>query len=367
MRRDVQRAGAAARIPPLNWTEEYDRKLLSFKQTGEVEGLRFNAALSFAEIARRLNAWYGVDEFTKDSVQKRFRSLSPLPDYGTLYPSPQPTPYFDKYFTPEGKPKVPQAQTDVFGTIQGMQDSGRWVKTLVLSDTQGVFADNAMWEAVIAENLDADIVVIPGDVCDWEGASKYTHEMDYPLRHEADWYVRFLEILEAAFPGKPKIVTDSNHRRRISKAIRSLPQGLLFLADHNPERYLAQPFPYVLADDSWWIQIGDTIYAHKEGRTATPGDNARDAIRTFRTWRDAGQHNVQQFRMVVTGHSHKVSEHYESGVKGMEPGCLARLPMLYMSTAEIANTQDNGYAVVIQKDGRADRNASRVIKLGGDD
>lgn len=357
----------------MNWTEDFDRKLLSLKNpsdpdnTGDAGRLKFRATLSFAEVARRMNAWFNTTEFTKDSVQKRFRSLSPLPDFGKLYPPSAPTPYFDKYFEANGRPKIPQGKKDIFGLFQGMMDAGRWVKTLVLSDTQGVFANDTMLEQVISENLDADAVVLPGDVCDWEGASKYTHEMDYPLRLEADWYVRLLDMLEGAFPGKPKFITNSNHRRRVEKAMRSVPQGLLFLAEHNPERFLAQPFPFVQAIESWWLQLGDTIYAHKEGRTATPGDNARDAIKTFRTWRDAGQHGVEAFRMVVTGHSHKVSEHYENGVKGIEPGCLARLPMLYMSTAEIATTQDNGYAVVVQRNGRADRNESRTIKLGGDD
>lgn len=146
--------------------------------------------------------------------------------------------------------------------------------------------------------------------------------------------------------------------------MRSVPQGLLFLAEHNPERYLAQPFEHIEALEPWWVQIGDVIYAHKEGRTAVPGDNARDAIRTFRNWRDSRQFGVQDFRMVVTGHSHKLAKFRENGITGLEPGCLAKLPMIYMGTAEIANSQDNGYAIVIQKGGTVDRNASTYIDLG---
>jgi hypothetical protein len=221
-----------------------------------------------------------------------------------------------------------------------------------------------LWQQAIADHPDTDIVMIPGDVADWEGASKYVHEMDYPLRHEADWLVKFYTTLEAAFPNKPIIVTNSNHRRRVEKAMRSVPQGLMFLAEHNPERYLAQPFRYIEALEPWWVQIGDVIYAHKEGRTATPSDNARDAIKTFRNWRDARQHGVEEFRMVLTGHSHKLAKFRENGITGMEPGCLAKLPMLYMTSAEIATTQDNGYAFVIQKGTRVDTNASQYVDLG---
>ena len=356
------------------WTEDYDRKLLSLKNaqdpdnTGDNGRLKFRATLSFAEVARRMNEWFATDEFTKDNVQKRFRSMSPLPDYAALHPAPQPTPYFDKYFDERGKLRYPDVgKNDILRRILGLESSGRWYKTLVLSDTQGVFADDGKWQQAIADHPDADLVVVPGDVADWEGASKYVHEMDYPLRHEADWLVRFYETLTSAFPDKPVIVTNSNHRRRVEKAMRSVPQGLLFLAEHNPERYLAQPFPNIVAVEQWWVQLGDALYAHKEGRTATPGDNARDAIRTFRNWRDAKQFNVNEFRVVVTGHSHKLAKFRENGITGIEPGCLAKLPMLYMSTAEIANTQDQGYAYVVQKCGRTDTNESNYVDLGSDE
>jgi hypothetical protein len=355
------------------WTDEHRRKLLSLKNPkdpdneGDNGRLKFRATLSFAEVSRRMNEWFNTDEFTKDAVQKQFKRMSPLPDYGARNPAPRPTPYLDQYFDERGKPLIPQAQRDVLRDILALENSGRWYKTLVLSDTQGVFADDGKWQQAIGDHPDADIIMVPGDVADWEGASKYIHEMDYPLKHEADWLVRFYHTLSEAYPDKPIIVTNSNHRRRVEKAMRSVPQGLLFLAEHNPERHLAQPFPNIAAIEPWWVQLGDTIYAHKEGRTSVPGDNARDAIKTFRTWRDSRQFVINDFRVVVTGHSHKVAEFYENGFKGMEPGCLARVPMLYMTSAEIGNTQDQGYAYVVQKGGRADRNESRCIKLGGDD
>lgn len=353
----------------IEWTEEHKRKLLQLKNPEERDGiLKFRAALSFEQTARRMNEWFATDEFTKDAVQKMYRSLSPMPDYGSLFPAPQPTPYFSEYFDHAGKLKQPAPEKmNMAEHILNLEASGRWYKTLVISDTQGVFANDAMWQEAIRDHPDADLVVIPGDVADWEGASKYTHEADYPLLLESDWLVRFYATLVEAFPGKPIIVTDSNHRRRVAKAMRSLPQGLLFLAEHNPEKYLAQPFRNVMAIEPWFLQLGDVVYAHKEGRTGTPGDNARDAIKTFRNWRDAGQFGMNDFRVVLTGHSHKVAEFYENGVKGMEPGCLMNLPAKYMSTAEISNTQDNGYAYIIQKGGRADRNECRSIKLGGGD
>jgi predicted phosphodiesterase len=281
-----------------------------------------------------------------------------------MYPAPRPTPHLDRFFDEAGKLLRPAPGKEGVGSrLRELAESGRWYKTLVLSDTQGVFADDDLWTRALADHPDADLVVVPGDVADWEGASKYVHEMDYPLMLEADWLVRFYLTVTEALPNVPVLVTGSNHRRRVEKHMRSVPQGLLFLAEHNPERYLAQPFPNVVSLDPWWFQVGDVIYAHREGRTATPGDNARDAIKTFRNWRDSGQHGVEPFRVVLTGHSHKVAEFYENGVKGMEPGCLAKLPMLYTTTAEVSGTQDNGYAYVVQRGGRADRNECRVVKL----
>lgn len=251
----------------------------------------------------------------------------------------------------------------MFGAIHQLEASGRAYKTLTLSDTQGVLADESLIDQAIAAHPDADIVCLPGDVGEWAAASKYAPERDIPLMHESEWLVRFYQRLTDAYPNKPIIITNSNHRRRVERSMKLLPPSLLFLAEHNIERYLAQPFPWIVAIEPWWVQLGDTIYAHKEGRTAIPGNNVRDAIQTFRNWRDSGQFDVKDFRLVLTGHSHKVAELMEHGVKGIEPGCLAKLPMSYMTSAAVKGTQSNGYAVVVQTRGRADFNASRVIHL----
>jgi hypothetical protein len=345
------------------WTDEYDRKLLALKHGYSGDGLAVAGGRSFAEIARQLNAYFATNIFTKDAVQKRYPVITP-PRSFVDFPRPEPTPYFSAFFDDDGKLRKPaQGKLDWRGRIAELEDAGRFYKTLVLSDTQGVMWDEVLTQRAISEHPDADVILIPGDVADWEGASKYTHERDYPLLHESDWLVRFYQTLTERYPDAPIIVTDSNHRRRVSKAMRSLPQGLVFLAEHNPERYLAQPFANVVALDRWWVQLGDTIYAHKEGRTAIPGNNALDALATFRNWRDAGQHGVEPFRVVVTGHSHKVAELVQFGRKGIEPGTLARLPMSYMTGAEVRNTQDNGYAVVIQRGGRAELNECRALSL----
>jgi hypothetical protein len=356
----------------IHWTDEYDRKLLAFKhgysgdgsrarQTGD--RLSIAGGRSFAEVARQLNAFFGTEIFTKDAVRKRYPLISPPPSFAD-YPPPAPTPYFSAHFDEDGKlrQRAPE-KLDWRGAVAELEDSGRWYKTLVLSDTQGVMWDEVLTQQAISEHPDADIILIPGDVADWESAAKYTHERDYPMLLESDWLVRFYQTLTDRYPHAPILVTNSNHRRRVEKLMRTLPQGLLFLAEHNPERYLAQPFANVVAIEPWWVQLGDTVYAHKEGRTAIPGNNALDAIATFRNWRDSGQHGVDPFRLIVTGHSHKLAELVLHGIKGIEPGCLARLPMNYMRTAEIQQTQENGYSVVLQRGGRAELNECRALHL----
>lgn len=357
----------------MRWTEGVDRKLLDLKHgrtptPGEAPGnlVRLTGGRSFQQVAAQLNAIYGTSEYTKDAVQKRYKALQgrPVPSLYE-YPAPRPTPYLDQHFDEAGNLLEPApAKVDLARYLCDLEGSGRYYKTLVLSDTQGVFCDWDLLTQATDEQYDADLIVVPGDVADWEAASRYTHEQDYPLLLESDWLVRFYTALSDRYPGIPVIITGSNHRRRIEKAVRQLPQGMLFLAEHNPEKYLAQPFPNIHALEPWWTQIGDIIYAHKEGKTTIPGNNVLDAITTFTTWYRSRQFVMNEFRYVVTGHSHKVAEVYAHGTKGVEPGCLARLPMLYTTAAHLVTTQDNGYAYSIQRGGKVQNpNDVRAVKL----
>lgn len=351
---------------------EYDRHLLALKDTGNsaravnrdgsYDGLLIKGR-SFAEVAAMMNQWFNVEDFTKDSVQKRWKDLTDPPGLRD-FPQPVPTPYLSSYFDPDGKPRLVAEKRDWQSRVAELFDSGRWTKTLDLSDTQGLACNDELLARAIDDHPDADIIVLPGDVCDWEGASRYTHIRDYPLMHEADWYVRLLVTLTERYPDAPVIVTNSNHRRRVENAIRTLPQGLLFLAEHNPERYLAQPFANVHALEPWWVQLGDVIHCHKEGKTAIPGNNVMDAIDSFLLWERSGQFPIDTFRTIISGHSHKLANVMYQGVQGIEPGTLATLPMQpYMVSASTRGIHENGYAIAIQKGGHVDTNATRYIRF----
>lgn len=347
------------------WDQHVDRKLQELREQG-TRGLstRF---LSFTDIAHIMNDWWGEDVFTSDMLQKRYQKLVPPPSLRD-HPPANPTPYFSKYFDRDGQLiHAAPAKMDLDKYVADLERAGRAYKTLVLSDTQGIFCDEALLEEALDANPYADIIVLPGDVCDWEGASKYTHERDYPLIHESDWYVRLLETLTRRYPGVPVVITNSNHRRRIEKSVRQLPQGLLFLVEHNPERYLAQPFSNVFAIEPWFWQCGDVIYAHAEGRTTNPGDNAKSAIDAFLLRERTAREGIRPFRAVLTGHSHKIWEGVYKSIKGIEPGCLAELPMIYTKAASSLRTvQENGYAYAVQRGGKVDFNQFRHVYLRRD-
>lgn len=345
---------------------EYDRALLALKDQGargDGGALKVKGR-SFTDVARLLNQRFGVDTFTKDAVQKRWALLTP--PVTPLMPAPDHTPYYSQYFNEFGKLKAPAPGKLDWRTYVDklFSNPNREVKTLVISDQQGVYCNEQLLQQVYAREHDPDLIVFPGDVCDWEGASKYPHERDFPLVHEADWFVRVLESTHKRWPGVPVVITGSNHRRRVENSIRTLPQGLLFLAEQNPERYLAQPFANVHALDDWWVQIGDVIYAHKEGATSQAGDNVKDAIDTFINWELSGQFGIKPFSVVLTGHSHKLARIVYRSKLGIEPGALATMPMVYMRSAKTKGVQDNGYAYTLQRGGVADWNETNFVALG---
>ena len=75
-------------------------------------------------------------------------------------PAPQPTPYLDQHFDSRGKILAPVGKADVMGMVEALTRTDRWVKWLVLSDTQGVFAQeglshksvSAFWARIVSES-----------------------------------------------------------------------------------------------------------------------------------------------------------------------------------------------------------------------
>lgn len=353
----------------VKWEDAYDRKLLALKHPERgTTNLFVPGGLSFEQIARRMNAWFATDIFTKDNVQKRYKSVTPPPSTDAL-PLAVPTPYYSKYFNEYGKLREPAPEKmDLGAYIGGLEESGRFYKTLVLADQQGCFAREDLIKQATDDHPDVDLIAMPGDVVEWYEASRYLKDRDIPLSHEMDWMVRHLEAVSLRYPGVPIVITDSNHRRRVANAVRQLPSGLLPLVEANPERYLAQPFANVFAIERWWWQCGDAIYNHAEGPTANAGDNAKAAIDAFILKLFNDRENVRQFRVVVTGHAHKLFYGMHKTILGIEPGTLADPILMGYTTAANAlrTVQEQGYAVVVQKGGRADLNACKAYVLGRD-
>jgi hypothetical protein len=181
-----------------------------------------------------MNQRFGTDIFTKDAVQKRWAVLTPptMP----LMPAPEHTPHFSRYFDEYGKLREPAPEKDDWQAYVAelFSNPNREVKTLVISDQQGIYCSERLLAHIMTVEHDPDLIVWPGDVCDWEGASKYPHERDFPLVHEADWFVRVCDSTARRWPGVPVIITGSNHRRRVENSIRTLPQACCSWPSRTP-------------------------------------------------------------------------------------------------------------------------------------
>jgi hypothetical protein len=339
----------------MQWTEEFDNKLRALREQGG----------TFSEIAMALNLWFDTNVFTKDGVQKRHQALSP-PQVISL--PTEPMPVWRRYFDEDG-----QALDSPMKNIPAMYGAlglARRFEILHISDLHVDQHDEGLLNRVLSRHCGADVVVLNGDFLDIYNYSRYDKLKNRPIERELEAGIRILEHLAYSFP--VVVVTDSNHLFRVSRSVK-IPEGLLFLFQHDLMARMAAPFSNVHVVDrgpaqSWWCQIGDALFTHADyARQYAPMSAVKineymSGMLGTRQFPD-----LQPYRVLVQAHTHQVGSTYVGGVKVIESGCLAKLPLEYASSAgavKFPKPQTNGYAVVVQKSGRSLLNESREFFLG---
>jgi hypothetical protein len=122
--------------------------------------------------------------------------------------------------------------------------------------------------------------------------------------------------------------------------------------------------------NDWWVPIGDCVFAHADYSGGKAPKSAEQVYTKLDNYMRAGQLPRIEMRCVVQAHTHHVGTSYQRGVKCIEPGCLAKLPLEYTIDARSAGSvhpQQNGYASVVQRHGRTLLNESREFLLEEND
>ena len=241
-------------------------------------------------------------------------------------------------------------------------DDGRPKKILSLSDIHAPYADIRAIDKAIKDNLDADLVIISGDLLDNEAMSTYDNITEWDLSEEFNQVRKILKVLNQNF--KDILVIEGNHEGRFSKYItRNIKPSLREYAIErlNPLKYITEKYENIHLINYNTLQIGSCIFKHPnkynspEMRTVV---NEREILKA----NDALLPN-KFFNMVMIGHTHQAGEYFYNHIKLIEQGCLCLTPD-YRVNEPVKRIWTTGYGIVyLDENGIADLNKSKFVCL----
>lgn len=218
-------------------------------------------------------------------------------------------------------------------------------------------------------------LVINGDFLDVYCVSSFRKNKHIPLMYEYKLGLEFLDKWKKCF--KQIILTDGNHEKRVSSYFEdNVKSEVHFLIYKHIMELLASGIQfdddgkiigkkdfknvvYVGGNESWWVKIGDCIFAH-------PSSFNRGMLNTGLNTSKYFENRGENFHAIVVAHTHFQGKGISpSGKLIIETGCMCE-PLDYQISGRVTSLpQHLGYAHIFQdSQGRTDYNKSCAVYLG---
>ena len=258
-------------------------------------------------------------------------------------------------------------------------DTAVATRILSISDTHVPF--ELPIEMLSAYQGRVDILQLNGDICDCQAISKFNKVYRVSPMEEiikARKYV--IDMIEYLQP-KKVVVTYGNHDLRFQNYIAKnldnemaelMPRTSLELifADgffHYDKREgtkswytpIRELFPSIEVDyiDDWWVQIGDTIFAHPSAFSSGVLKTAEKAMYFFRN-------EGMQFMELVMAHTHRVGEYYIGNTRIIEQGAFSDVSKNNYNNGQLYNSQKEGFVYLCQDiNGKTIREKTELVAL----
>jgi len=223
---------------------------------------------------------------------------------------------------------------------------GKLHKILSLSDFHIPFENEDIIDHALREHGDASVLVINGDFFDQYSVSKWPKNKHYLLRHEYELALKWIKLLSKKF--KNIFLLKGNHDKRTeSHFMTNIDPGVSFLThpdmlerlangyDFDPEmnclvkKYDFDNVHYTPGACSWYLKIGECLFAHPSGGSKIP---MRSVVNTAQYFLEREDFN--SVSTVVIGHTHKLGKLIWKNKLLIEQGCCCA-PMEYESDAKL--------------------------------
>lgn len=254
--------------------------------------------------------------------------------------------------------KVKKELADIYNIFNDSKPK----KILSLSDIHSPYADIKNIDRAIKENLDADIVLISGDLLDNEAMGNYDNITEWEISEEFGQVRKILNVLNDNF--KHIVVIEGNHEGRFSRYVcKNIKPSLRdFAIDRlNPLKYITEKYENIKLVNFNTVQIGSCVFKH-------PHKYNNQEMKTIVNEREILKANSdllpnENFNLIMIGHTHMAGEYFYNDVKLIEQGCLCQTPD-YRVNEPTKRRWVSGYGIVyLNEKGIADLNRSRFIFL----
>lgn len=259
-------------------------------------------------------------------------------------------PYYEKYkgYFDGSRPPEPKAIYDF---------SSGPVKILVPNDLHVPFQHEEALEQAVTENRSADIV-ITSEISDMFALSTFSKTKHVSFEQEVEEIIRIYEFLSENFP--LTVVINSGHAKRLPKYILSrIRSDLLFLVETDLLKLLARPFDNIITVSDVFYALNDALFTHVEKHSSVvPMRSAAKAHEWLQNWK--AHLGIQDYRVLVQGHSHHSGIINLPTVQLVETGCLQRIPEWIFNKSPML-AWVHGWAVLYQNNGITNLNATEVV------
>jgi predicted phosphodiesterase len=251
-------------------------------------------------------------------------------------------------------------------------------KILTLSDIHMPFARLDLLKQAVEDNLDANVVVLNGDIIEAYAFSSYSKSKSVQAIDEYKIAFEFVKYLSETF--EQVYLVDGNHEGRVGRALRrtDLPKethkfygtslmarianGEMLKSDGTLDYQVRFKNVFYDPSSSWYVKIGKTIFAHPHARsTGQVGSTVKRTGDYF-----SSMYGVDDLDCVVIGHTHKQSKMSLAHLLLIEQGAFSA-PANYAHGPDLTyfgGTQ-NGYAIVWQDaNGNCIRNMTDFYTFG---
>lgn len=226
-----------------------------------------------------------------------------------------------------------------------------------------------------------DILVLNGDIADCQAISKFPKAYRISPMAELIATREYMIGLINYIRPKKVIINYGNHDMRFQQYIaKSLDSDLIELMPKTSLEYIVvdgfhhynkasgtktyyAPLQEVFEDieieytDSWFNQIGDTIFCHPLTYASGIMKTAEKAVQYFRN-------EGYDFKTLVMAHTHRVGEYKIGDTVMYEQGCCCDVTKQHYADGRLTSSQKEGFVYLCQDcDGNLVRDHSKLIEL----